>query len=244
MTFVSPAPVTHVLLIEDDREIAALVSRYLRAHGLRVTTAIDAHEMNRHLIDSRVDILVLDVMLPGEDGLSICRKLRNSSNIPIIIVSARGDEADRVVGLELGADDYLPKPFGPRELLARIRAIMRRSQSQVDTGQSRRSKSYRFLGWSVEPVKRSLINPDGDHVTLTGAEFELLCVFCERPGRILSREQLLELTQGRAPGPFERSVDILVSRLRRKLSGFGDSARFIQTIRSGGYLFSPDVEVS
>jgi len=232
---------THILLVEDDNEINTLVSRYLRANDCRVSVAKDGREMDRILATARVELIVLDIMLPGEDGLSICRRLRSSSTLPIIIVSARGEEIDRVVGLEVGADDYLAKPFSARELLARIRAILRRSTSTTLRGTKSDVNVFTFAGWSLDMRDRSLTSPGGDQVTLTGAEFDLLVTFAERPGMTLSRDQLLDITQGRVAGPFERSIDILVSRLRRKLTVDDDKAEFIRTVRSEGYLFLPDV---
>lgn len=229
----------HLLLVEDDREISALVSRYLKGNDIRVSLAANGRDMDRVLAVSRIDLILLDIMLPGEDGLSICRRLRSTLQTPIIIISARGDEVDRVVGLEVGADDYIAKPFGSRELLARIRAVLRRSgRSNVQPAQHRR---FCFNGWSLDRTERRLIDADGAHVLLTAAEIDLLIVFCERPGTVLSRDQLLDLTQGRSAGPFERSIDILVSRLRRKLGQGDDGPEIIRTIRSGGYLLVPAV---
>ena len=232
---------THILLVEDDNDINTLVSRYLKANDCRVSVARDGREMDRILSTARVDIVLLDIMLPGEDGLSICRRLRNSSTIPIIILSARGEEIDRIVGLEIGADDYLAKPFSARELLARIRAILRRSTNAVTKPVRVDSRFLTFEGWTINTRDRSLTTPSGAKATLTGAEFDLLVAFAERAGITLTRDQLLELTQGRLAAPFERSIDILVSRLRRKLSTDDDKSGFIRTIRSEGYLFTPEV---
>ena len=231
----------HILLVEDDREIRTLVSRFLSANEFRVSTAGDGREMDRALKDSRLDLVVLDIMLPGEDGLSICRRLRASSNLPVIMLTAKGEEIDRIIGLEMGADDYLAKPFNPRELLARIRAVLRRGA----TGATEATPSgavLTFEGWRLDPGIRQLRNPDGARVALTGAEFDLLLVLCERPRRVLSRDQLIDLTKGRGAAPFERSVDVLVSRLRQKLEREPKEPTLIQTIRSGGYMFSSDVK--
>ncbi|BBE73764.1 response regulator [Oharaeibacter diazotrophicus] len=230
----------HILVVEDDRDIGQLVARYLTTNGCRVSLARDAREMDKVLAASRLDLVVLDVMLPGEDGLSICRRLRARGNLPIIIASARGEEVDRVVGLEVGADDYVPKPYGARELLARIRAVLRRA-GEAPLRTVGGNTVHRFRGWRLDAGERSLTSPTGARVTLTPAEFDLLVVFCERPGLVLSRDQLLDLTRGRHAGPFDRSVDILVSRLRRKL-GEQDDANFIRTIRSGGYAFTAEIE--
>jgi two-component system OmpR family response regulator len=231
----------HILVVEDDREISALVARYLRANECRVSVADDGRAMDRVLAESRIDLIVLDLMLPGEDGLSLCRRLRASSAIPIVMLTAKGEDIDRIIGLEMGADDYLPKPFNPRELLARVRAVLRRGTADRPQTEEGVAQFLSFAGWKLQPGLRELSNPDGAKVALTGAEFDLLHAFCERPGRVLSRDQLLDLTQGRAAGPFERSVDVLVSRLRQKMEADPRHPHFIKTIRSGGYLFTPQV---
>jgi len=230
----------HILIVEDDREIGHLIAKYLKSNEMRVSLAENARAMDRILADTRISLIVLDRMLPGEDGLSICRRLRASSDIPIIILTAQADEIERILGLEMGADDYLGKPFNPRELLARIRAVLRRRDDALSaaTGPKR---SYKFAGWSLDGPMRRLYDPKGTRVELTGAEFEMLLVFCERPGRTLSRDQIIDLTQGREASPSERSVDILVSRLRRKLERDPKDPELLQTIRSSGYLFSPEV---
>jgi two-component system, OmpR family, response regulator len=231
----------HILLVEDDREISKLVSRFLRANDMRVSITADGREMDRALKDNRLDLVVLDIMLPGEDGLSICRRLRVSSRLPIIMLTAKGEDIDRIIGLEFGADDYLTKPFNPRELLARIRAVLRRGIADT-VEDSRTGSILTFDGWRLDPNVRQLFNPNGARVALTGAELDLLLVFCERPRRVLSRDQLIDLTQGRSAAPFERSVDVLVSRLRQKMEKEPKEPTLIQTIRSGGYMFSPAVE--
>jgi len=231
----------HILVVEDDRETRALIARYLQANACIVSIAANGREMDRHLADSRIDLVVLDVMLPGEDGLSLCRRLRAASQLPIIMVTARGDDVDRILGLEMGADDYLGKPFNPRELLARINAVLRR-HAVVRTGSTEQAAALRFLGWRIDLRLRELRNPEGARVAITSAEFDLLQALCERPGRVLSRENLLDLTQGRAAGSFERSIDVLVSRIRRKLERDGNDTGIIKTVRSGGYLFTPAVE--
>jgi two-component system, OmpR family, response regulator len=236
---VNKAP--HILLVEDDKEIRTLVSRFLTANDLRVATAEDGRQADRLLKDGRFDMVLLDVMLPGEDGFSICRRLRATSGVPVIMLTAKGEEIDRIVGLELGADDYVAKPFNPRELLARVRAVLRRSTERA-VGAVRPQGEFMFNGWRLNPSLRQVYNPDGARVALTGAEFQLLLVFCERSGRVLSRDQLIDLTQGRAAAPFERSIDILVSRLRQKLETNPKDPVLIQTVRSGGYIFSPEVK--
>jgi two-component system OmpR family response regulator len=230
----------HILVVEDDRDIGQLIAKYLRANDMRTSVAENGRAMDRMLADTRISLIVLDRMLPGEDGLSICRRLRASSDIPIIILTAQADEVERIVGLEMGADDYIGKPFNPRELLARIRAVLRRrddARGKINPAH----KGYRFAGWSLDASTRRLHDPSGTRVELTGAEFDLLLVFCERPGRALSREQIIDLTQGREAAPTERSVDILISRLRRKLERDPKDPELFQTIRSSGYLFSPEV---
>jgi two-component system OmpR family response regulator len=231
----------HILIVEDDREISTLVARYLRGNDCRVSIAGDGREMDRLLADSRVDLIVLDLMLPGEDGLSICRRLRASSGMPILMLTAKSEEIDRIVGLEIGADDYLAKPFNPRELLARIRAILRRGAAAQGSREDEGVRRHAFAGFVLDAGLRQLLNPEGAQVALTGAEFDLLHAMCLRPGRVLSRDQLLDLTQGRAPGPFERSIDVLVSRIRQKIERDPRNPEMIKTIRSGGYLFTPEV---
>ena len=236
------APSPHVLLVEDDRDIRALVTRYLTANDCRVSQAADGREMDRILARARIDMVLLDIMLPGEDGLSICRRLRSSTSLPIIVLSAKGDEIDRVVGLEIGADDYVAKPFSPRELLARMRAVLRRSSAEAGPPPTV-ARHFRFSGWILDGLTAALTDPQGTQVILTGAEFELLKVFCERPGRTLSRDQLIDLTQGRTSHASERSIDVLVSRLRRKIPLEDGKLDLIRTVRSGGYVMVSDVVV-
>src|SRR6266567_1014599 len=187
----------HVLVVEDDRQISRLVARYLEANDYRVSIAADGREMERALQCGRIDLIVLDLMLPGEDGLSLCRRLRESSQIPIVVLTAKGEDVDRIVGLEMGADDYLAKPFNPRELLARIRAVLRRTALDPAAAAASRARVLSFLGWRLDCVLRELTDPQGTRIAVTGAELDLLRVLCERPGRVLSRDQLLDLTQGR-----------------------------------------------
>ncbi|CEJ15213.1 Transcriptional regulatory protein OmpR [bacterium YEK0313] len=235
----------HILVVEDDNEISKLLTRYLRSNNFRVTVAPDGQDFDRLLTDNRFDLIILDIMLPGEDGLSLCRRVRAQSSIPVIMLSARGEDLDRIIGLEVGADDYLAKPFNPRELLARIRAVLRRtSEAAAAPARPEGVRQYRFLGWTVDTIHRTLTNASGARIAITSAEFDLLHVFCERPGRTLSREQIVDLTQGRAVGPFERSVDILVSRLRGKIRLGPDEPSIIVTVRSSGYQFTPQVEAA
>lgn len=229
----------HIVVVEDDAEIGALIKRYLRSQNFQVSVAGDGAEMDALLAKARVDLIVLDLMLPGEDGLSICRRVRASSDVPIIILTARVEDIDRIIGLEMGADDYLSKPFNPRELLARIKAVLRRGSSGP-TAQHRAKLT--FSGWQLDCALRQLHDPAGAPVGITGAEFDLLQAFCEHAGRVLTRDQLMDLTRGRISGPYDRSIDVLVSRLRQKIERNSRAPEFIQTIRSGGYLFTPEVE--
>jgi two-component system OmpR family response regulator len=194
------------------------------------------------MTDRRVDLLILDVMLPGEDGLSLCRRIRAESQTPIIMLTARGEDVDRIVGLEMGADDYLAKPFNPRELLARINAVLRRQAAGRTASAIEGATALVFLGWRIDVRLREVRDPAGARVAMTSAEFDLLQAFCERPGRVLSRDSLLDLTQGRGAGSFERSIDVLVSRIRRKIEPDPQNASLIKTVRSGGYLFTPRVD--
>jgi two-component system, OmpR family, response regulator len=235
----------HILVVEDDHEIATLVAKFLRANDCRVSIARDGREMDRQLAQGRIELIVLDLNLPGEDGLSICKRLRvHGSPLPILMLTAKGEDIDRIVGLEMGADDYLPKPFNPRELLARIRAILRRRTIEPSCEEDAGTRLFCFCGWKLDAGLRDLFSPLGAKVSVTGAEFDLLHSFCERPGRVLSRDHLLDLTQGRFGGPYERSIDVLVSRLRQKIESDPRSPEMIKTVRSGGYLFTPRVERS
>jgi two-component system OmpR family response regulator len=233
-----------LLVIDDDREIRDLVSRLLTRHGYEVVTGRDGKEMDAALERSRFDLLVLDVMLPGRSGLELCRDLRARSAIPILMLTAMGDETDRVVGLEIGADDYIAKPFGPRELLARVRAMLRRSKLSAAVAQPRNAKQLRFAGWTLDIGRRRLETPDGVIVGLTTGEFELLVAFAEHPQRVLNRDQLLDLSRGRDAAPFDRSVDVQVSRVRRKLADDPRLPNMIVTVRGDGYMFTPEVEVA
>jgi two-component system OmpR family response regulator len=197
--------------------------------------------MDRRLARRGIDLVLLDIMLPGEDGFSICRRLRAASDIPIIILTALGASMDRVVGLELGADDYVTKPFDSRELIARVRALLRR-MSAAAHGRGNRLRTLRFAGWQIDPAARELRDPSGVQVMLTSAEFDLLLAFCGRPGRILSRDQLLELTHGGAAGPVDRSIDVHVSRIRQKIEPDPGEPMLIKTVRLDGYVFTPIVE--
>lgn len=229
----------NILIVEDDQPTRDLISRYLREHAFAVGAVTNGREMDRYLSQNRADLIVLDLMLPGEDGLSLCRRLRMETATPIIILTAKGEDLDRILGLEMGADDYLPKPFNPRELLARINAVLRRHASGLTAAST--TTRLKFQGWTIDLRLRELRDPEGAQVPLTSAEFDLLQAFCERAGRVLGRDSLLNMTRGRPGGSFGRSIDVLVSRLRRKLDRTEDTS-MIKTIRTGGYIFTPRVE--
>ena len=232
---------THILVVDDHSEIRDLLKRFLEQHGLRVSCARDGKEMKRLLEEREFDLLVLDLMMPGEDGLTLCRELRVKSNLPIIMLTAMGEETDRIIGLEMGADDYLAKPFNPRELLARIKAVMRRTQAETQPAAETLTRDLRFDRWRLDVNRRELVDEDGVGLSLSTAEFDLLKVFLERPQRVLSRDQLLDLARGREAVAFDRAIDTLVSRLRRKLERDPKNPELIKTIWGGGYMFSADV---
>ncbi len=231
----------HILVVDDDGEIRQLIGRFLRENGFRVTGARDAVQMRETLANAEVDLVVLDVMLPGTSGLDLCREIRARSMMPIIMLTARRDETDRIVGLEVGADDYLPKPFNPRELLARIRAVMRRVAHAGDPTTAHRQRYITFAGWSLDTHRHELANPEGVVIDLSGGEYDLLLAFVEHPNRVLRREQLLELARHRLTEGFDRSIDVQISRLRKKLEMDGSASPLIKTIRGAGYMFVPAV---
>ncbi|MCK0207784.1 response regulator [Starkeya koreensis] len=230
----------HVLVVDDDHEIRKLLGRYLQGQSFRVSLAEDARSAERCLASGRIDLVVLDLMLPDVSGLDFCRSLRARSRVPIILLTALKEDVDRIIGLEVGADDYLGKPFNPRELVARIRAVLRRTSAAEAPGVAPQQR-FRFAGFTATPATRRVVSADGVEVPLTAAEFDLLMAFLERPGRMLSRDQLLDITQGRNAAAFDRSVDVLVSRLRRKLGDAG-SFQMFKTLRNGGYQFAVEVE--
>lgn len=237
----------HILVVDDDREIRELLARFLAKHGFRATAAADARDMDKALADWSIDLVVLDIMMPGEDGLAACRRLRATSSIPIIMLTAMGDDTDRIVGLEMGADDYLAKPFNPRELLARIKAVLRR----FEAGSAPQPKEIEevgdkgpvhvFAGWRFDLATRELQSPAGERVELSGGEFELLAALVTHPQRVLNRDQLLDLARGRSAQPFDRAIDVQVSRLRRKLEDDPKEPTLVKTVRGGGYMFTPRV---
>ena len=232
--------VDHILVVDDDPGIRDLVSDFLRRHGYTVDTAGDSREMERALSDRPADLVVLDVMLPGEGGLAICRRLSRPEGPAIIMLSAMGEETDRIVGLELGADDYLPKPCNPRELLARVRAVLRRRQEPRVTDE-RLAAACEFAGWRLDLVRHELRSPQGVVVNLSSGEFSLLRAFVERPQRVLTRDQLLEFARGPQSEAFDRAIDVQISRLRRKLEDGGGGQELIRTVRNEGYMFMPKV---
>ncbi len=233
----------HILVVDDDAEICQLLKAYLEKHGLRASTARNGTAMWDVLNKSNIDLIVLDLMMPGEDGLSLCRKLRIDSHIPIIMLTALGEETDRIVGLEMGADDYLAKPFNPRELLARINSVFRRARTLPDSAvQSGPKGKLHFAGLTLDTVARHLISAEGVVVSLSGGEYRLLRVFLDHPNRVMSRDQLLELVSGKQAVPFDRSIDVQVGRLRKRLGDDSREPRLIKTVRSAGYVFTANVE--
>ena len=239
-----PAP--HILVVDDDRDIRDLLAQFLERHGLRVTAVRDAREARRALPHGHFQMIVLDLMLPGESGLDFARWLRSPASgqagLGLVMLTAMGEETDRIIGLELGADDYVPKPFNPRELLARLRAVLRRAGEGPRMPAEPATRLWRFGGWTLEPTRRRLINPDGVEVPVTGGEYDLLLALVERANRVLTRDMLLDLLRGRQAGPFDRAIDVAISRLRRKLEDDGRHAQIIKTVRGGGYVLAADVE--
>ncbi len=232
----------HILVVDDHREIRDALGKYLQRHGYRVSVAGDAREARRVLAGHAIDLLILDVMMPGEDGLSLCRDLRARSSIPIILLTAMAEDTDRIVGLEIGADDYVTKPFNPRELLARIKAVLRRVHALPPTREPVQHGRLRFGDWVFDPARRELLREDGVTVPLSTAEYQLLLAFVRHPGMVLSRDQLLDLARGREAQLFDRSIDNLVSRLRKKIEKDPRRPRYIKTHWGGGYSFVAEVK--
>jgi two-component system OmpR family response regulator len=231
----------HILIVDDDAEIRTLLGRYLEKNGMRATTVADGRAMAQAMDRGVFDLVVLDLMLPGDDGLTLCRNLRAHSDIPVIMLTARGEETDRIVGLEMGADDYLAKPFSARELLARIKVILRRARSLPPNLQPRDVRELRFGGWVLDTVQRHLVSPGGVVTAISGAEYRLLRIFLEHPNRVLSRDQLMEMTQGKEADALDRSIDVQVGRLRRRLGDGSRDAAIIKTVRGEGYVLSVPV---
>jgi two-component system OmpR family response regulator len=231
----------HILVVDDDPEIRHLLKNYLEKNGFRVTSAAEGHGMWRALDEVRVDLIVLDLMLPGTDGMELCRTLRAHSKIPVIMLTARGDEMDRILGLEMGADDYLAKPFSARELLARIKVVLRRTREMPGDPLADVPEKMTFSGWILDTRTQNLTSPTGVIVPLSNLEYQLLHVLLTHPNRALTRDQLLDLTQGKDGGPFDRSIDVLVGRLRRRLGDNAKQPELIKTVRGRGYLLASKV---
>jgi two-component system OmpR family response regulator len=232
---------TQILIVDDDREIRSLLADYLHTNGYSAFMVADGQAMKQALGEHKFDLIVLDLNLPGEDGLTLCRNLRAHSSIPVIMLTARGEPLDRILGLEMGADDYLAKPFEPRELLARIRSVLRRSHAVPGDAHDSNIQKLSFAGWTLDLTARHLLNAAGTVVTLSGAEFRMLHIFLNHPNEVLNRDQLLNMTHGRDADPFDRSIDIQISRLRQKLGEDARSPQIIKTVRNGGYVLAVHV---
>lgn len=230
-----------ILLVEDDAEIGEFISLYLATHNIHATFVTNGKDMDAAFSAGTYDLLILDLNLPGEDGLSICRRVRTEKRIPIIILTAQAEDVDKILGLEMGADDYIVKPFNSRELLARIRAVLRRVEAPNAIDDRTARQAYLFAGWHVDILAREVVAPCGIKVAMTAAEFDLLHALCENPNRVLTRDQLINMTHGPTSGPFERSIDVLISRLRQKIEADPKKPLLIQTVRSEGYIFSTQV---
>ncbi len=238
----STAP--HILIVDDDAGIRDLLGQFLQKHGFETLLARDGQQMWALYDKSAVDLIILDIMMPGKDGMTLCKELRQKSQIPIIMLTAISEDVDRIIGLEMGADDYLSKPFNPRELLARIKAILRRSGGTAPTRvMNKNSRVFSFSGWQLNRVERRLYSPDQVEISLSTGEYNLLLAFLERPNQVLSRDQLLDLTRNRPAGPFDRSIDIQISRLRHKIEEDHKTPQIIKTVRGGGYVLSTEVEM-
>ncbi len=241
---------THILIVDDDPDICTLLTQFLTGQGYTVATAGDGGAMRQALVNEAADLVILDLMLPGEDGLSLCRHLRATTSLPIIMLTAMGSETDRVVGLEMGADDYLAKPFSTRELLARIRAVLRRAGQITPSAPGEPAPAdesgeiLEFSGWHLDISRRRLTSPDGVLAEITSGEFDLLLAFLRHPHQVLSRDQLLDLARGRVSGPFDRTIDVQVGRLRRKMESDPKTPELFKTVRGGGYVLTVDVKHS
>jgi len=231
----------HILIVDDDREIRDLLSRFLRKNGVRVDAAANGREMKRVLNQAKIDLVLLDRVMPGEDGLTLCREVRKQSRVPVIMLTLLGTETDRIVGLEMGADDYVVKPFNPHELLARVKAVLRRSNDLPVQNRLQDASVLRFSGWLLDRRRRRLESPQGVVVSMTDGEFGLLVALAEHPQVVLTREQLLDLARGRSAKAFDRSIDMQVTRLRRKIETNPDEPELIKTVRNKGYIFTSDV---
>ena len=232
----------HILVVDDQQEICDLVREYLVDEGFRVSTANDGAGMRETIARETIDLVILDLVLRGEDGLQLARELRGQSDIGIIMLTGRGETVDRIIGLEMGADDYLSKPFHLRELLARVRSVLRRGPARAGDKAAVQRERVRFAGWSLDLASRELVSPVGEEVRLTTGEFELLAAFVNHANQVLSRDRLLDLSPHREAGPFDRTIDVQVGRLRRKLEDDPKNPAMIKTVRAGGYIFTPPVE--
>jgi two-component system OmpR family response regulator len=231
----------HVLIVDDDPQIRLLVARFLQRHGYQVTGAPDGRVMLEILAHSPIDLVILDLMLPGRSGIDLCADIRASSQVPIVMLTARSEESDRIIGLEVGADDYVTKPFSPRELLARVRAVLRRARATAS--RSRTTEIVSFDGWVMDMRRRELTSPSGTLIDLSTGEFDLLAAFVEHANRVLSREALLQFAKTRtSDDPFDRTIDVQISRLRRKLEAESNGGQLIKTIRGAGYMFAPTIQ--
>lgn len=234
----------HVLIVDDETAICDLIGNYFGRHGMRVSVAADGEQMRERMAEQKVDLVLLDLGLPGEDGLALTRHIRSFSNVGVIIVTGSGESVDRIVGLELGADDFVAKPFDLRELLARVRSVLRRTGAAVEPEAPVRSAGLRFAGWHLDTQGRRLFNAAGTEVELTTGEYDLLHVFAENPNKVLSRDQLLQATRNRDAAPFDRAIDMQITRLRRKLEADADKPVLIKAVRGAGYLFTATVQKS
>jgi two-component system, OmpR family, response regulator len=237
-------PMQNILIVDDDKELRALVSDVLVNNGFRVSVAENGTAMTQTLATTRVDLIILDILMPGEDGLSLCRRLRVNGTIPIIMLTARGSEIDRILGLEMGADDYLSKPFSTRELLARVRAVLRRSAMPPPGSAPGSGRVFEFAGWRLDVTRRELRSPANALVALRAAEYDLLLALVERPQHLLNRDQLLDLARGRSADASDRSIDLQVSRLRHRIEADPKEPKLIKTVRSGGYIFAATVTLN
>ena len=232
----------HILVVDDDAEIRSLLQEYLQKHGYRVTAVADGRTLRSTMATAHPDLVILDLMLPGEDGLTLCRDLRARSEVPIIMLTARGDDTDRIVGLEVGADDYVPKPFNPRELLARIKSVLRRARSLPQNLKPEEVSVFRFARWKLDVATRALTSPEGVVIPLGGTDFRLLRIFLDHPNRVLTRDQLIDFMLSRDAAPFDRAIDVQVSRLRHRLGDDAKEPGIIKTVRGHGYVFAAQVE--
>ena len=234
----------HILVVDDDRDIRDLLSRFLKKNGYRVDVAANGREMRAALLAASIDLIVLDRVMPGEDGLTLCRDLRAESRVPIILLTLLGSDTDRIIGLEMGADDYVVKPFNPQELLAQIKAVLRRANDVPVKSKLQAARALSFAGWTLDRLTRELVSPDGVLTSLTDGEFDLLLALAEHPQLTMTRDQLLDHTHGRETSAFDRSVDMQVTRLRRKIEVNPEEPELIKTIRNKGYVFTPSVTVA